>query len=41
LLEDCINPYKAIDIIEQASSGTPEENNITEERFNMILEALS
>ncbi len=41
LLEDCINPYKAIDIIEQASSVTPEENNITEERFNMILEALS
>lgn len=42
ILEDAINPYKAIDIIEEASSWSSEsEKNITDERFNMLLEAIS
>lgn len=43
ILEEAINPYKAIDIIETASAWEEDEitSNITDERFNMILETLS
>lgn len=44
ILEEAINPYKAIDIIESAGTDEDEgkdEWNITEERFNMLLEAIS
>lgn len=41
ILEEAINPYKAIDIIEEISSWKSESGNLTEERFNMLLEMLS
>lgn len=44
ILEECINPYKAIDLIEEISSEDEQEEektNLTDERFNKILETLS
>ena len=42
VLENAISPYKAIDAIEEASPANADDwGNITEERFNLLLEALS
>ncbi|RKW23921.1 hypothetical protein D8B46_02425 [Candidatus Gracilibacteria bacterium] len=42
VLENAISPYKAIDAIEEASTANADDGgNITEERFNLLLEALS
>lgn len=42
ILEEAINPYKAIDLIEELSSPAEESwPSITDERFNQLLEAIS
>lgn len=42
VLENAINPYRAVDLIEWAANPESDDSsNITDERFNQLLEAIS